>query len=64
MRTQINLNDDWFFYPDIGDYESIRGKLEEKHKVKVDLPHTVKQLPYHYFNEKDYQFISLYEKRL
>lgn len=64
MRTQINLNDDWFFYPDIGDYESIRGKLEEKHKVKVDLPHTVKQLPYHYFNEKDYQFISLYEKKI
>lgn len=62
MRKQINLNHDWIFYPNIEDYESIVDKKGNKGKQLVDLPHTVKELPYHYFNEKDYQFISLYEK--
>ncbi len=64
MREQINLNHGWFFYPDIEGYELSReGMPYEKGKV-VDLPHTVKLLPYHYFNEKDYQFMSLYEKNI
>lgn len=64
MRTQINLNHGWIFYPDIGGYESLRESKQNEKKEIVDLPHTVKQLPYHYFNEKEYQFISLYEKTI
>ncbi len=64
MREQINLNHDWIFYPDIGGYETSREGIQYEKKETVDLPHTVKQLPYHYFNEKDYQFISLYEKTI
>ena len=30
--------------------------------VKVNIPHTVKEVPYNYFSEQSYQFISTYEK--
>lgn len=64
MRKQINLNHDWLFYPDIAGYESLKLEKMEKKPQTVDFPHTVKELPYHYFNEKEYQFISLYEKKI
>lgn len=64
MRERMSLNDEWSFYPDISDYLSIKNRLNELEKEIVDIPHTVKMLPYNYFNEEEYQFKSLYRKEI
>ena len=51
MIERIYLNRDWLF--DDG-----------KKTVKVTIPHTVKELPFNYINEEDYQFISTYTREL
>ena len=57
MKHAINF--DWNF---INDYkEEYLNKLPNSSK-KVNIPHCAKEVPYNYFNEKDYQFISTYEK--
>ncbi len=64
MRERMSLNEGWSFYPDITDYLSIRNRLDKMDKEVVDIPHTVRMLPYHYFNEEEYQFKSLYRKEV
>jgi len=41
----------------------VRADCDESHFTEVQLPHTVKELPYHYFDEKVYQFESCYRKK-
>ena len=52
MRDIILLNDNWRFYRnrDSADFEVVR------------LPHTNAEIPFNYFDEKCYQFASVYEK--
>lgn len=50
-RFQINNN--WSF-----------KKSMDQAFVRVDLPHTNQMVPYNYFSEKDYQFISYYKKEI
>ncbi len=58
-RVIIDLNDDWvFFDSDVGLKKASSGKGEPK----ISLPHTTKILPYHNFDEKEYQIISWYRK--
>ena len=64
MREKIHLNDNWTFYPDIEDYPRSSDGLKERKGEVVDLPHSVRMLPYNNFNEKEYQFKSLYRKDL
>jgi len=64
MREKIHLNDNWTFYPDIEDYPRSSDRLKERKGEVVDLPHSVRMLPYNNFNEKEYQFKSLYRKDL
>jgi len=64
MREKIHLNDNWTFYPDVEDYPRSTDGLKERKGEVVDLPHSVKLLPYNNFNEKEYQFKSLYRKDL
>ena len=52
MIEQIYLNDNWLFHPE-GEETSV-----------VRIPHTVKEIPFHYFSEKSYQMISYYEKEI
>ncbi len=51
MYNRIYLNDNWTYY---------RQETPEE-KVTVRLPHTNVELPYNYFDEKLYQFVSVYE---
>ena len=54
-----SLNYAWNF---IGDFkESYLTKLPSNVDV-VNIPHTVKEVPYNYFSTESYQFISTYEK--
>ncbi|MFH5836597.1 glycoside hydrolase family 2 protein [Proteiniclasticum sp. C24MP] len=62
MREKIHLNESWMFYPDVEDYPKTSGELKNRKGEHVDLPHTVKMLPFNNFNEKEYQFKSLYRK--
>ena len=62
MRTFINLNYDWDFIPNFKK-EYLNQKTISK-SSKVSIPHTMKELPFNYFNEEDYQFVGTYSKVL
>ena len=51
MLKRIYLNRNWLF-------------STEGNNLIVDIPHTVKELPFNYLNEEDYQFISTYTKTI
>lgn len=62
MRYQINH--DWYFTSHYtGSLNSMPSeKLAELERVQI--PHTVRMLPMHYCNEKDYQMVSAYIKEI
>ncbi len=56
MKQSLNFN--WRFSPDFKKEYLDNFNCGEL----VNIPHSVKQVPYNYFNEKDYQIVSTYEK--
>ena len=57
MKHGINYG--WQF---VADYkEEYLNKLPNSSQT-IDIPHCAKEVPYNYFNEQDYQFISTYQK--
>lgn len=52
--SRIYINDKWYF----------RFDKDSSEPVEVRLPHTVKETPYHYFSENEYQTVSEYTKIL
>lgn len=61
MRQIINLNHDWYYVPTYYD-RFITNNYSGCIWHEVTLPHTNKQLPYNYFDEREYQFISTYRR--
>ena len=61
-RTLIPLWQNWQFTENFED-QYLQHDCDESHFTEVQLPHTVKELPYHYFDEKTYQFQSCYRKK-
>ena len=61
-RTLIPLWQNWQFTENFED-QYLQPDCDESHFTEVQLPHTVKELPYHYFDEKTYQFQSCYRKK-
>ena len=59
--SRIYLNDDWKF---TSEYSDEFLKQEKKDIVTVRLPHTCKELPFHYFSEDEYQMVCGYQKTL
>ena len=58
-RKVLNFNTDWYFLDK--DIENAKNIHSGDNKfAKVNLPHSNKIVPHHYFEEKDYQFISWY----
>jgi beta-galactosidase len=57
MQT-INLNFDWGYKPDFKEAYIKKFPAAER----VDIPHANVELPFNNFSEKEYQFISSYEK--
>ena len=53
------LNFQWQFIPDYKD--EYLNKLPNSSQT-INIPHCTKEVPYNYFNEKDYQFVSTYQK--
>ncbi len=56
---RIYLNEDWFFTEEFKD-EILAKDYDAEAMTKVRLPHTCKELPFNYFDEKDYQMVSGY----
>lgn len=52
--SRIYLNNDWRFAFDYNSQDT----------VEVRIPHTVKETPFNYFSEEEYQTISRYERKI
>lgn len=57
MKESLNFG--WKFTPDFEPDYLLNGL---KNFENVDIPHTMKEVPYNYFNELDYQMVGSYEK--
>jgi len=62
MDHRIYCNDKWYFTEEYSD-ELLKSDCISQ-LTEVRIPHTVKELPYHYFDEKMYQMLSGYVKLL
>lgn len=60
---RVYLNDDWKFTENFSEMLCYPG-IDVSSLQDVRLPHTCKELPYHYFDEKDYQMVSGYRRTL
>src|SRR5690606_15389431 len=58
LRSVHNFNDDWLYLP-----EDANPNRPDADFELVTLPHTNIILPYHNFDNREYQFISTYRKR-
>lgn len=63
MRERVYLNDGWKFS---GMYEDRMRfpDFDESGMEEVRLPHTCKELPFHYFDEELYQMVSGYRRKI
>lgn len=60
---RIYLNNNWYFSEKF-DWEMTKSDYDEKDMKEVRLPHTCKELPFHYFDEHLYQMVSGYRKKI
>lgn len=61
MAERIYINNEWKYLDSYKDNEIFEDEIW-KDAENVRIPHTVKELPFHYFDEKEYQKISAYKK--
>ncbi len=63
MINRINLNYDWKYKESYED-NCNEVNLDEKDYISVNIPHTVKEIPFNDFDEGMYQFVSSYRKHV
>lgn len=61
MSERIYINDDWKFTEHYSD-TLLEDGFDDSGMERVRLPHTCKELPFHYFDEHLYQMVSGYRK--
>lgn len=61
MRKSINLNFDWK-YSETFSEDMIKANFDDSAFETVNIPHCNKEIPYNYFDEHLYQFVSCYRK--
>lgn len=61
MQTRYYLNDNWKFCEEYVE-EMTNITYDDSKMVDVRIPHTCKELPYHYFDESEYQMLCGYRK--
>ncbi|HHT06128.1 MAG TPA: glycoside hydrolase family 2 protein [Hydrogenispora sp.] len=59
MREIIDLNNGWYYKAEY--HEGMEQQDDLSGFTQVDLPHTNIELPYNYFDEKNFQFQSCYK---
>ena len=62
-RKYISLNRGWLYTDDFKE-EFINKDFNDSLFQLVNLPHANKEVSYNYFDEKSYQFISCYRKKV
>lgn len=62
MNNKVYLNDGWKFTETYTDQLLTTDGLDGLPEVRI--PHTVKELPFHYFDESEYQMLAGYAKVL
>lgn len=63
MREIMCLNQHWQYAEEFRE-EFLEPDYADKSWQVVNIPHTTKEIPYNYFDEKAYQFVSTYRKTL
>lgn len=63
MAERIYLNEEWGFTKLYSD-ELLDADLDMAKLETVRIPHTVAELPYHYFDETEYQMLSGYVRKI
>ncbi|WP_179030968.1 glycoside hydrolase family 2 protein [Paenibacillus kribbensis] len=63
MRTILPLNDQWFYRPEYVESE-VNAGIDVSRYEPILLPHTNVELPYNYFDDKAFQFVSTYKRKL
>src|SRR5439155_24698393 len=61
-RITLAMNRNWRFSPQRLANDTARN-FDDSHFDLVTIPHTNKKLPWHSFDEKSYQFVSVYRRR-
>ncbi len=62
MRKSYPLNFSWKYSP-VFKSDMIKPSYNDKSFETVDIPHTNKEIPFNYFDESIYQFVSCYRKK-
>ena len=62
MREVLNLNVNWLYKNSFSEEDVLSRNFSNYEKI--NLPHTNVEVPYNYFDDKVYQFISTYKKGL
>lgn len=62
-NTRIHLNNQWKYITEFQE-EMIKTSYDDSDMKTVNVPHTNVETPYHYFDEKIYQFVSCYRRHL
>ena len=60
MRSLTSLNDGWIFFAGSGE----KDRPNPADLASVSLPHTAVELPFSYFDERDYQRVFTYERMI
>ncbi|MCQ2519130.1 MAG: glycoside hydrolase family 2 protein [Lachnospiraceae bacterium] len=63
MSSRVYINDNWKFAEQFNE-EMIKKSFDDSKMETVRIPHTVKETPFNYFDESDYQMVSAYRRKL
>lgn len=63
MIERVYINNDWKFSEKF-DEAMVKPDFNTSGMDDVRIPHNVKELPFHYFDEKEYQLVSGYRKNM
>ena len=63
MGKRIYLDNHWQFTKEFDD-DMIQGNFDRVELADVRIPHTTAELPFHYFDEQEYQMVSGYVRKL
>ena len=61
MISRIYLDNDWQFFEEFSE-DQLKADCASEKSVIVRLPHTCKEIPFHYFDESLYQMVCSYRK--
>ena len=61
MTRKVSMNRNWKFQS-IFDQDMMLEQFDSTKLEEIELPHTNKVLPFHYFDESEYQMICGYRK--